>query len=730
MGKEKATFRISGMQCAACAARIERAVKRQDGVLDVSVNLALERATVTYLPDAVEVSDVIARVEKLGYGARLLREAGDGAQEWRGQVEMFLFSLILSVPFLWLMLHMVGFPHIPKAFLNPWLQWILASQIQFVAGWAFYVGAWKSLRGGSANMDVLVALGTTAAYGYSSWMVLRGTGHLYFETGALVITLVRLGKILEARAKSRTSDALRQLATLQVKAARLSTPEGEREIAVNQLAVGDVVVVRPGEKVPADGMVVSGESSVDESMMTGEMMPAIKRPGDRVFGATLNLRGTLRVRVDRLGGDSALGQIIRLVEEAQTSKAPVQRLADVICSVFVPVVIALSLATFCFWFFSGGASQSALPAALMNAVAVLLIACPCPFGLATPTAVMVGTGRAAQTGIFFKGGEPLEHLHRVRVMVLDKTGTLTRGRPMVTDVLVIRPGPVRSRRELLHLVGSAERTSEHPLARILVEHANRAGRTAEPEEFASWVGMGVRAAVGGRVVLVGNGRLLEEHHVAGPMPPQKEIWEQEGKTVVVVAVDGRIAGLIAVADPLEATSPRVVARLKNMGIRVVMVTGDRHRTALEIAGRLGISEVFAELSPEDKVRVIRRYQKKGWKVAMVGDGVNDAPALAAADVGIAVGTGADVALDAADVALIGTGLEGVVQAVHLSRATMRNIRQGLFWALGYNIAGIPAAAAGWLSPLLAGAAMAFSSVTVVLNALRLKRVGPPEDSRP
>ncbi|ATY85710.1 heavy metal translocating P-type ATPase [Kyrpidia spormannii] len=722
MEKEKATLRITGMHCAACATRIERVVKRQEGVLDVNVNLALERATVTYIPGAVDLEELIDRVEKLGYGAHPDQQTKDSAGDRRRQWEMFVFSLILSLPFLWVMAHMAGFPYIPRAFLNPRVQWVLATEIQFVAGWAFYVGAWKSLRSGSANMDVLVALGTSAAYGYSVWMILRGSGHLYFETGALIITLVRLGKILESHAKNRTADALAELVSLQVKFAHLWTPQGERDVPVQQLQVGDVVVVRPGEQIPADGRVVAGESDVDESMMTGEMLPVVKRAGDLVYGATLNQQGTLRIQLKRVGADSALGRIIGLIEEAQASKAPVQRLADAICNVFVPAVIAISAGTFGVWFFAGGGTTSALPTALMNAVAVLLIACPCPFGLATPTAVMVGTGRAAKMGIFFKGGEALEQLHRVQVMLLDKTGTLTRGRPAVTDVRVIRPGPLRSRNDLIRLAASAEGPSEHPLGRILAEGATGLGPLPEPEGFVSSGGGGVRAVVEGRPVVIGNGRFLEECGVEGVVPPEKDLWESEGKTVIQVGVDGRLAGLIAVSDVLLEESRRAVKALQEMGIELVMVTGDNRHTAEVVARQVGIRHVLAELSPEDKVRVIRKYQKRGRKVAMVGDGINDAPALAAADVGIAVGTGADVALDAADVALIGTGLEGVVRAVLLSRATLRNIRQSLFWALGYNIIGIPAAAAGWLSPLIAGASMAFSSVMVVLGALRLKRV--------
>ncbi|MFB5191731.1 heavy metal translocating P-type ATPase [Alicyclobacillus fastidiosus] len=721
MEYEKANLSITGMHCAACAARIEKVIGRQPGVVDIAVNLATERALVVFESDQTELDDIVSRVEKLGYGASVYDESLPSTEGGdRAAVEMFLFSALLTVPFVLQMLHMFNLISIPPVLENPFVQFGLATQIQFIAGWRFYVGAFKSLRARSADMDVLVVLGTSSAYFYSVWMMFGGGDQLYFETSSILITLVLFGKILEAKAKSRTTDALQALAQLHVKNAHLIQGEHETDVPIQHVVVGDLLMVRPGEKVPVDGRVVDGESSVDESMLTGEILPVHKRVGDLVYGGTLNQDGALRVLAQRIGADSALGQIIRLVEEAQGSKAPVQRLADTICGVFVPVVILLSFATFVFWYF---VLKFPMSISLENTCAVLLAACPCPLGLATPAALVVGTGRAARQGVFFKGGEQLEQLHKAKVVLMDKTGTITHGRPMVTDVLLIKHPAIRTQGQLLYLASSAELSSGHPLARVIVEHASQYTRPVAPTSFMSLAGRGVSATVAGQHVLVGNLRLLQEHGVnIHGLPSCTEEWEAAGKTVAFIAVERRIAGLIAVADTIKPSSRRAIRQLQALGMRVVMVTGDNVKTANVVARQVGVRDVLAELTPEDKVRAIRHFQRQGYAVAMVGDGINDAPALAAANVGLAVGTGADVALEAADVALIGADLEGVVQAVLLSRATMRCIIQSFSWALLYNGITIPFAAIGLLSPLLAGAAMAFSSVTVVLNALRLKRM--------
>ncbi|GEO26527.1 copper-exporting P-type ATPase A [Alicyclobacillus acidoterrestris] len=721
MSPQKETLSITGMHCAACAARIEKVVRRQAGVIDAHVNLATERATVTFAPEDIGLSDIIARIEKLGYGATT-SQSNDAsmAAERFASLQMFLFSLLLSIPFFLSMLRMFGIPAAPPVFFQPVVQWALATQIQFIAGWTFYVGAYKALRAGTANMDVLVVLGTSTAYVYSVWMILQGGKETYFETSAIIITLVLLGKLLEAKAKTKTMDTIRQLAQLRVQWAHRITDGTEADVPVDTIAMGDVLIVRPGEQVPVDGRVMSGESTVDESMLTGEMTPHHKVAGDVVYGGTLNQHGALTITTTRIGADSALGQIIRLVEEAQGSKAPVQRLADAICSVFVPIVLVLAVATFAIWYFLLGAS---LETALLNMATVLLTACPCPLGLATPAALMVGIGRAAEKGVFFKGGVQLEQLHKTRVVLMDKTGTLTHGQPSVTDIYLGKHPLVRSHKDLIFFIGSAESLSEHPLARVMVDYAQREVRIVRPTDFSSVSGQGVRAVVNGHVVLVGNRQLLAAHgvEIRGTQSCVGD-WETSGKSVVWVAVDGWMAGIVAVADTIKPSAREAVSDLQGLGMQVIMMTGDSVDTARAVARNLGVDDVLAGLQPDDKLRAIQFYQKQGHVVTMVGDGINDAPALVAADVGIAVGTGTDVALEAADVALIGADLKGVVHAVRISRATMRVIRQSFVWALAYNGLTIPFAALGLLSPFMAGTTMAFSSVTVVLNALRLKRM--------
>ena len=731
---KQAQLRITGMTCAACASRIEKGLNRMPGVASANVNLALETARVEYAPSAVTLEDIIRKVEQLGYGAIPKEEQRDGQDlrraEIRRQTVRFALAAALSLPLLWAMVaHFawLSFIPVPGWVMNPWVQLALASPVQFAIGGPFYVGAWKALRNRSANMDVLVALGTSAAYLYSLYLTLEwalANGYdahpmpdLYYETGAILITLIVLGKLLEALAKGRTSEAIKKLMGLRAKTALVIRGGEEIRIPAEEVAVGDLVLVRPGEKIPVDGIVEEGRSSVDESMLTGESIPVEKGPGDTVIGATVNGNGMLKVRAAKVGRDTALAQIIRIVEEAQGSKAPVQRVADAISGVFVPVVVGIALLTFLVWF--AWAAPGDFGAALRNAIAVLVIACPCALGLATPTSIMAGSGRAAELGILFRGGEHLELTHRIDTVVLDKTGTVTKGRPELTDVVTVMP----DEGAFLRLVGAAEKPSEHPLAEAVVSGiAARGIALPEAEAFEAIPGHGIRAVVEGKEVLAGSRRLLARHGVATERAEADlQRLEEEGKTAMLVAVDGEYAGIVAAADTIRETSQAAVERLKAMGLDVVMITGDNERTARVIARQAGIERVLAEVLPEGKAEEIRKLKAQGRKVAMVGDGINDAPALATADVGMAIGTGTDVAMEAADVTLMRGDLHGIADAILMSRKTMRNIRQNLFWALAYNSLGIPIAAAGLLEPWVAGAAMALSSVSVVLNALRLQR---------
>lgn len=719
------------MTCAACANRVERGLQRLPGV-KATVNLATETARVEFDPALVDIDALTRKVADLGYRAHVQNEGRSDAEreareaEIRRQRRLFVLSAVLSAPlFVAMLVHMAGVRHgVVDILMNGWVQLVLATPVQFVAGWPFYVDAYRNVRTGSANMSVLVVLGTSAAYFYSLAGILFpeiGVTGLYFETSAVLITLILLGKLLEANAKGRTSEAIRRLMGLQPKRARVIRNGMEMEIPVDEVRVGDRVVVRPGERIPVDGIVREGESTVDESMLTGESMPVAKRIGDEVVGASINKLGSLQVEATRVGRETVLAQIIRVVEEAQASKAPIQRLADVVSSYFVPVVVAVALVTFAAWYFVSGD----VTRALLNMTAVLVIACPCALGLATPTAIMVGTGRGAEYGILFRGGEHLETAHALQAILLDKTGTITKGEPEVTDVI---PVGGYGRDELLQIAARAEKLSEHPLAQAIVAACRAGGEPcADPEEFRAIPGHGVEAKVGEASVLVGNRRLMESRGVdVTELVPELERLEGEAKTAVAVAVNGRAAGVIAVADPVKPTSAEAVALLRNMGLRVMMITGDNWRTARAIARKVGIDEadVLAEVLPEEKANEVAKLQREGLKVGMVGDGINDAPALAAADVGFAVGTGTDVAMEAADVTLMRGDLRSIVAAVRLSRATMRKIRQNLFWALVYNTIGIPFAALGWLSPILAGAAMAFSSVSVVTNSTLLKRFEP------
>lgn len=722
----QATLQITGMTCAACATRIEKGLNKIDGV-KAAVNLALETAHVEYDPSKVGTEDMIKKVEQLGYKAKPAaddKDAGDPRQqEIRRQQGVIIVSGILTLPLLWAMVGHFSFTSwiwSPDIFMNAWFQFALATPVQFIIGARFYVGAYKALRNGSANMDVLVALGTSAAYFYSLYATIWDeSSALYYETSAVLITLILLGKLFEAMAKGRSSAAIKSLMGLQAKTAVVLRDGEEMKVPVEEVLVGDLVLVKPGEKVPVDGIVVDGVSAVDESMLTGESIPIEKQAGDTVIGATLNKNGVLRVQATKVGKETALSQIIKVVEEAQGSKAPIQRVADVISGVFVPIVVGIAAVVFLIWYFAVDPGE--LAGSLEKAIAVLVIACPCALGLATPTSIMAGSGRAAELGILFKGGEHLENTHRVTTIVLDKTGTITKGKPELTDV---RVAPGFQETAVLSWVGAAERNSEHPLAEAIVAGIQEKGiAMPQAESFQAIPGYGIMAVVEGKGVMVGTKKLMSQYSVKAETAfEEMEKLESAGKTVMLAAIDGQYAGMIAVADTIKETSQQAVARLKQLGLEVVMMTGDNERTAKAIAAQVGIEHVRAEVLPDGKANEVKRLQESGKRVAMVGDGINDAPALATADIGMAIGTGTDIAMEAADVTLMRGDLNGIPDAISMSKKTMSNIRQNLFWALAYNVIGIPIAAMGYLEPWLAGAAMALSSVSVVLNALRLQNV--------
>jgi P-type Cu+ transporter len=730
---EKKEFVITGMTCAACSARIEKGLKKLEGVLEANVNLALETAVVEFNGAELTTQDIISRVEKLGYGAKAKEEQkNDGIDHRQAEITKqtgkFIFSVILSLPLLWAMVSHFSFTswiYLPEMFMNPWVQLALATPVQFVVGKQFYVGAYKALRNGSANMDVLVALGTSAAYFYSLYLSIASIGtnahmtELYYETSAVLITLIILGKLFEAKAKGRSSEAIKKLMGLQAKTALVIRNEEELELPLEQVVVGDIIHVKPGEKIPVDGEIIDGRSALDESMITGESVPVDKTIGDAVIGSTINKNGFIKMKATKIGKDTALSQIIKVVEQAQGSKAPIQRLADKISGVFVPIVVGIALITFVIWYVWVSPGEFAV--ALEKLIAVLVIACPCALGLATPTSIMAGSGRAAEYGILFKGGEHLETTHRITTVVLDKTGTVTKGTPELTDIIVEND---LDENEFLTLVGSAEKNSEHPLAVAIVEGIKEKGIGLEVvNDFEAIPGYGIKGSVKGRVVLVGTRKLMDQHEVdVKTAIATKEGLEQQGKTAMLVAVDGQYSGIIAVADTIKETSVEAIKRLQKMGLEVIMMTGDNERTARAIATEVGVDRVIAEVLPEGKADEVKKLQREGKRVAMVGDGINDAPALAHADIGMAIGTGTDVAMEAADITLIRGDLNSIADAILMSKKTIKNIKQNLFWAFGYNILGIPIAALGFLAPWLAGAAMAFSSVSVVLNALRLQKV--------
>ncbi|PFQ43637.1 copper-translocating P-type ATPase [Bacillus cereus] len=730
---DKAEFTVSGMTCAACANRVEKRLNKLDGVNKATVNFALESATVDFNPDEINVNEMKSAITKLGYKLEVKPDEQDAStdhrlQEIERQKKKFIISFILSFPLLWAMVShfsFTSFIYLPDMLMNPWVQLALATPVQFIIGGQFYVGAYKALRNKSANMDVLVALGTSAAYFYSVYLSIQSIGSsehmtdLYFETSAVLITLIILGKLFEAKAKGRSSEAIKKLMGLQAKTATVVRDGTEIKILIEEVVAGDIVYVKPGEKIPVDGEIVEGKSAIDESMLTGESIPVDKSIGDVVIGSTINKNGFLKVKATKVGRDTALAQIIKVVEEAQGSKAPIQRVADQISGIFVPVVVVIAIITFAVWMIF--VTPGDFGGALEKMIAVLVIACPCALGLATPTSIMAGSGRSAEYGILFKGGEHLEATHRLDTVILDKTGTVTNGKPTLTDVIV---ADGFNENELLRLVGAAERNSEHPLAEAIVEGIKEKGIDLPNSEiFEAIPGFGIESVVEGKQLLIGTRRLMKKFNIdIEEVSKSMEELEREGKTAMLIAIDKEYAGIVAVADTVKNTSKSAIARLKKMGLDVVMITGDNAQTAQAIAKQVGIDHVIAEVLPEGKAEEVKKLQASGKKVAMVGDGINDAPALATANIGMAIGTGTDVAMEAADITLIRGDLNSIADAIFMSKMTIRNIKQNLFWALAYNALGIPIAALGFLAPWVAGAAMAFSSVSVVLNALRLQRV--------
>ncbi|MDK7487309.1 heavy metal translocating P-type ATPase [Bacillus paranthracis] len=730
---DKAEFTVSGMTCAACANRVEKRLNKLEGVNGATVNFALESATVDFNPDEINVNEMKSAITKLGYKLEVKSDEQDGStdhrlQEIERQKKKFIISFILSFPLLWAMVShfsFTSFIYLPDMLMNPWVQLALATPVQFIIGGQFYVGAYKALRNKSANMDVLVALGTSAAYFYSVYLSIQSIGSsehmtdLYFETSAVLITLIILGKLFEAKAKGRSSEAIKKLMGLQAKTATVVRDGTEMKILIEEVVAGDIVYVKPGEKIPVDGEIVEGKSAIDESMLTGESIPVDKTIGDVVIGSTMNKNGFLKVKATKVGRDTALAQIIKVVEEAQGSKAPIQRVADQISGIFVPVVVVIAIITFAVWMIF--VTPGDFGGALEKMIAVLVIACPCALGLATPTSIMAGSGRSAEYGILFKGGEHLEATHRLDTVILDKTGTVTNGKPVLTDVIV---ADGFNEEEILRLVGAAEKNSEHPLAEAIVEGIKEKKiDIPSSETFEAIPGFGIESVVEGKQLLIGTRRLMKKFNIdIEEVSKSMEELEREGKTAMLIAINKEYAGIVAVADIVKDTSKAAITRLKKMGLDVVMITGDNTQTAQAIAGQVGIEHVIAEVLPEGKAEEVKKLQAQGKKVAMVGDGINDAPALATADIGMAIGTGTDVAMEAADITLIRGDLNSIADAIFMSKMTIRNIKQNLFWALAYNGLGIPIAALGFLAPWVAGAAMAFSSVSVVLNALRLQRV--------
>ncbi|GBO54744.1 lead, cadmium, zinc and mercury transporting ATPase [Pseudanabaena sp. lw0831] len=738
----KVTLNLRGMHCASCASSIQSATRSISGVANSNVNFATEEVMVEFDEKKTSAAAIQKVIKDIGYEA-ILPEQVDGDREkksrlaetedltrkvWSGGA-IGIILVIGSLP----MMTGLQIPIIPEWLHNRWFQLALALPVQLWCGSSFYIGAWKAFKNHTATMDTLIALGTLAAFSYSITVTLNPTffisqglqPEVYYEVSVIVITLILLGKLFENRAKGETSDAIRKLIGLQAKTARVLRDGKESDILIEDVQINDIVLVRPGEKIPVDGEAIAGNSTVDESMVTGESIPVEKKVGDRVIGATMNKTGSLQIRASHIGKDSVLSQIVQLVKDAQGSKAPIQRLADQVTGWFVPVVISIAIATFIIWFEVMGN----ITLATISAVGVLIIACPCALGLAAPTSIMVGTGKGAENGILIKDAGSLELAHKIQTIVLDKTGTLTEGKPVVTDVFALN----KNDDELLKLVAAIERNSEHPLAEAVVNHAKQKDVTIpEVTDFMAIAGSGVQGKVDSSLVQVGTRRWMEELKInTSELHQYQDSWEIGGKTVVLIAVDNTAIGLIGIADKLKPSSQTAVAALQRMKIEVVMLTGDNQSTAEAIAREVGIKRVFAGVRPDQKVAKIRELQAESKVVAMVGDGINDAPALAQADVGLAIGTGTDVAIAASDITLISGDLQGIVTAIQLSRATISNIQQNLFFAFIYNVAGIPIAAGilyplfGWLlNPIIAGGAMALSSLSVVTNALRLRNFRP------
>ncbi len=751
------TLKLGGMSCASCARTVETAIGRVPGVSECRVNFGAEQATVKYNPHITNPEEIQGAVAAAGYSAHPLSEdvfAEDNDQEKKVRLAESrdlitkvtvgaVISIVLIIGSLPMMTGL-DLPFIPKWLHNPWLQLILTIPVQFWCGYGFYINGWKALKNHAATMDTLIALGTSAAFFYSLFVTIfpefftaQGLqAEVYYETAAVVITLILLGRLFENRAKGQTSQAIRQLMGLQAKTARIVRDGEEIDIPIQDVKVNDIVLVRPGEKIPVDGEVVAGASTIDESMVTGESVPVKKQPGDEVIGATINKTGSLKFRATRVGKDTFLAQIVQLVQQAQGSKAPIQRLADQVTGWFVPAVIAIAIITFVLWFnFMGNFTL-----ALITTVGVLIIACPCALGLATPTSVMVGTGKGAENGILIRDAESLELAHQIQTIILDKTGTLTMGKPTVTDFVSVDGTANENELKLLRLAAALERQSEHPLAEAVVNYARsqEVKVEADVQDFAAIAGSGVQGDVSDHLVQIGTQRWMSELGInTENLSDYEHNWEADAKTVVWMAVDGEIVAIFGIADALKPSSREAVQALQKLGLEVVMLTGDNQQTAEAIAQEVGIKRVFAQVKPDQKAAIVKSIQgerhrrQKSKIVAMVGDGINDAPALAQADVGIAIGTGTDVAMAASDITLISGDLQGIVTAIELSHATIRNIRQNLFFAFIYNVAGIPIAAGilfpifGWLlNPIIAGGAMAFSSVSVVSNALRLRQFQP------
>ncbi|MDO8511439.1 MAG: heavy metal translocating P-type ATPase [Nanoarchaeota archaeon] len=721
---QTSTLKISGMHCASCSTILTKALQKVDGVNSAVVNYSTEKGTVTFDPAKTNEHDLVQAVQKKGYNAEILTDQSYAREEQlrKKEIQKLRFKVILSVAFslpaLIISMFLTSLPY------QEYILWVLSTPVQFYIGRPFYQGTWAALKNKSANMDSLIAIGTSAAYFYSVYAVLfTSGGHQYFEISAILITLVLLGKYLEAVAKGKTSQAIAKLVKMGAKTATVIRKGKELKIPIEEVVVGDMIIVKPGEKIPVDGLVIEGYSSVDESLVTGESMPVEKKKGDTVIGSTINKQGTFRFKATKVGAQTTLARIVKLIEDAQGKKAPIQRFADQVSAYFVPIVIGIALITFLVWFFLLNAE---LEFALITAVAVLVIACPCALGLATPTSIMVGTGKGATHGILIKGGDILEAAHKVKYIVFDKTGTITKGKPVVTDVVAVKGA---SEKKVLEIAASLEKNSEHPLAEAMVQKGKDAKISFQKvTAFQALVGKGVKGKLGSKEYYLGNIKLMKEKKISlSAYLSKKEALESEGKTVMVLADKKNVLGLIAVADELKEDSAEAVAILKNMGLFPYMITGDNKRTAQAIAKKVGIDKFFAEVLPEDKVAYVKQLQRKG-KVAMVGDGINDAPALAQADIGIAMGSGTDVAMETGNIVLMKNSLLDVPRAIKLSKMTMSKVRQNMFWALIYNVLGIPIAAGvlypftGWLlSPIIAGGAMALSSVSVVTNSLLLRR---------